>query len=117
MDRKKIKPFDYIVLLIFIFLIVISFTSLKEKADTLEVTANGYEYRFPLSEDATYAVEGALEVTVIEVKDKKIRFLDSPCPNKTCIAKGFQDTVVCLPNKVVATTEKTDTGEIDGFSR
>ncbi len=117
MDRKITKPFDYIALLLFLFLIAVSFLSLNKKADTLEVTANGYEYRFPLSEDATYAVEGALGVTVIEVKDKEIRFLDSPCPNKTCIAKGFQDTVVCLPNKVVATTEKTDTGEIDGFSR
>ena len=48
----------------------------------------------------------------IEIKDHKIRFLSSDCPNHTCINTGFiqneGQTAVCLPNKTAITIIKFD---------
>ena len=34
-----------------------------------------------------------------------MRIIDSPCPNKTCVAQGWHNPLVCLPNKVMITIE------------
>ena len=43
----------------------------------------------------------------LEVKDHKIGFLSSDCPDHLCMGFGFIDhepqTAVCMPNKVVVT--------------
>lgn len=43
----------------------------------------------------------------LRIKNHQIAFLDSDCPNKTCVAIGFihrkGQTAVCLPNRVAIT--------------
>lgn len=49
-------------------------------------------------------VPGALGISKIQVKDGKIRFVESPCNSKQCIHQGWLshggELAVCLPNKV-----------------
>ena len=58
----------------------------------------------PLSENKTVSVTGPLGENIIEIKDHKARFINSPCPNKICIhsgwLEGINDIAACLPNGV-----------------
>ena len=59
----------------------------------------------PLDKDDMIEVEGPLGINVIEIKDKRARFVQSPCPNKVCIHSGWvehnNDFAACLPNGVL----------------
>lgn len=60
-------------------------------------------------------VEGPLGESRVEIAGDKVRMLDSPCPDKTCVRMGWigtvGQTVVCIPNQVVITVA----GEAEGF--
>lgn len=75
------------------------------KGETVHIEAMGKSYEYSLEKDATFFVEGPLGKTQIEIKDHKVRIIDSPCPNKTCIARGWSNPIVCLPNQVIITLE------------
>lgn len=100
-----LRPLDFalaaLVLSSGIFLSVRFFSSAKSSSGTVLVNAADEEYEFALFEDGLHEVGGKLGKTVFEVRNGKVRVLDSPCPNKTCVAQGFSDAVVCLPNKVL----------------
>ena len=66
----------------------------------VSVMAAGKTYEFDLSDDGIHEVEGVLGLTKFEIKEGRVRILDSPCPNKTCISQGFSDSIICLPNRV-----------------
>lgn len=112
--RERVHILDCIILILFIIAIV--FSTISHTSTSLIVNADGSEYRFPLREDGIYEVEGALGTTTIEIRNGKVRFLSSPCPNKTCISNEFSNTVVCLPNKVIATVYG-DMEEVDAIAR
>ncbi len=125
MNGKKavihFKPLDFLILLIIVFFAVFSFLKTSEKdADKILVTANGDKYIFPINKNSTYEVQGKLGITKIEVKDNQVRIIDSPCPNKTCIAMGYARVIICLPNDVMI--QKISSGkkiqeELDGIAK
>ena len=65
-------------------------------------------YLLPLDKDRIVSVEGPLGKTTIEIKNNKVRFLDSPCHNKLCVHQGWTErgAIVCLPNKVIVTIDR-----------
>lgn len=74
------------------------------------ITAEGTEYTVvPLNEDRTINVPGPLGKTTVEIKGGRVRVLDSPCPNKTCVSQGWierpGETIICLPNRVSITVK------------
>lgn len=83
----------------------------EDATDALvHITAEGTEYAVvPLDEDQTINVPGPLGTTVVEIRDGRVRVLDSPCPNKTCVSQGWAeaegDTIICLPNRVSITVK------------
>lgn len=58
-----------------------------------------------LDDPRKLSVTGPLGVSVLEIRDHKIRFLDSPCRGKVCVHGGWLTEVgellACLPNKVM----------------
>ena len=78
-----------------------------------------YETLYNSRKNQTLNIHGSEGVTVIEIKDKQIRFVSSPCPGKTCIACGAVHRpnmpIVCLPNRVSAYI--TGKAEFDAISR
>lgn len=95
-----------ILILVSIFLII---KSLTKSSDKILVQVDSETYTFPLSkEEHIYQVQGPLGLTSIQVKDKKVRIIDSPCPNKTCVALGFTNPIICLPNHVIVQIQKSD---------
>jgi len=76
---------------------------------------------FLLDEDRLIPVEGKLGTTRVEISEKGVRVLDSPCPYKLCIKSGSirrsGETLVCLPNRVVVRITGDEGEEIDAVSR
>lgn len=69
-----------------------------------------------LDEDKTFLIEEVPNVK-FEIKDKKIRFLESDCPDKVCVNTGFigssGQTAVCLPNALSVKIVPIDTNSKD----
>ena len=79
----------------------------KKNNAKVSVLANGKRFEYSLQNDGIFNVQGALGKTSFEINNNKIRIIDSPCPNKTCIANGWSNFVVCLPNKVFIQIENS----------
>ena len=112
---KKLKPLDFLftiaVLSLGIFLTV---KNLTQRGSIIKVNASGNHYEYSAKKDGIYEVKGALGITTFEIKDGRVRIIDSPCPNKTCVNQGWHSPLVCLPNNVIITIEEE--GEFDALS-
>lgn len=69
------------------------------------VLVNGQRWaRLNLFHDQELEVPGPLGHSHIRVHDGRVRFVDSPCPNKLCVHTGWLsqggEVAVCLPNRV-----------------
>ena len=69
---------------------------------------------YPINEDREIEVIGSLGKTKIQIKNKQISIIDSPCKNKICITSGIIDKpdqfLACLPNSIMVQIEgKTQT--------
>jgi len=57
------------------------------------------------SNPQTIFAHGPLGTTTIEIKGKKVRVINSACPEKICVKMGWKskngETIVCVPNKIV----------------
>ncbi len=61
----------------------------------------------------THQVQGELGMSLLEVKNGKIRFTNSPCKNKICIQSGWHQhggaVTACLPNRISVKLSSRDT--------
>jgi hypothetical protein len=73
------------------------------------VDGPGGEWIYPLDEDRVVRVAGPLGDTIVGIESGSARILESPCPNKTCIASGALvragQWAACLPNEVLLRVE------------
>ena len=57
---------------------------------------------------------------IIEVKDGRVRVVESPCLQKICVNTGWINragqNIICLPNKVLVTIEGKESLRIDAVS-
>ena len=115
MRKPGIKPLD--ILIIFLVLaggVFFTVRGLGQKGSRIVVNAAGVKYEYSASKDGVFSVEGELGPTTFEIKDGRVRITDSPCPNKTCVAQGWHNPLVCLPNKVMITVENETGTEVGG---
>ena len=109
------KPGDLIIFMAVLFCgLFLLFKSGKKNGSTVYVQAGSLRYEYSLSENGVHSVKGPLGETVFEILDGRVHIIASPCPNKTCIHQGFDDTLVCLPNNVTIWIDK---GEVDAISK
>jgi len=113
------KPVDIVVLTLVLGAAVASglFIYGNRSAKThLVVEAPSGEWIYALESDRTVEIPGPLGNTVVRIEAGSARIVDSPCPNKTCIAgphishKGEWNA--CLPNQVILRIDGE--GEEDG---
>jgi hypothetical protein len=66
--------------------------------------AHGETLNLPLDRNKRIEVEGALGKSIIEIRNRQVRFIDSPCQNKLCVHTGWLrhdgELAACLPNGV-----------------
>ena len=105
----KLKTGDYLIFLCILIISVYLISKIRIKnGNKFIVNADGNEYEYSLLENRTYEVSGRLGITKIEVNDGRVRIVDSPCKNKTCIHQGWGKHIICLPNDVIITVVSGD---------
>ena len=109
-----------ILLLAAICFLIFSF-SMKEGKYAL-VTVDGEQvYKHSLNEDDETVILGANsssgEQNVLVIKDGKAFVKSANCPDKICVShrkiSKTGETIVCLPNKVVISIEKSSSDGLD----
>ena len=118
MRKPGIKPLD--ILIIFLVLaggVFFTVRGLGQKGSRIVVNAAGVKYEYSASQNGTYTVDGELGPTTFEIKDGRVRIIDSPCPSKTCISQGWHNPLVCLPNKVMISVEGETSVKTQGRGR
>lgn len=76
----------------------------RDGTATARIRGGNQEWVLPLDLESNLTVVGPLGETLIEIREGKIRVVDSPCPEKICIKTGAISKpgqwIACLPNKV-----------------
>jgi hypothetical protein len=87
-------------------------------AGQVVVEASGARFRFPISTDRVERFAGPRGDTIVAISGGTARVLDSPCPDKICVAAGSISRtgqfIACLPNRVSITLEGHDAPVADG---
>ena len=89
--------------------------------DTVVVQVDREEViRVSLNDDQRFSVDGRLGKTEIEIKDRRVRVIESPCKRKICLHTGWihkpYQTIICAPNRVVIRLFGSDKDELDGIT-
>lgn len=104
----EMKIGDWLIILCCLLLIPFAWLLTMQKPGVtaaIEITAdNKTPVIYSVKDNQQINITGELGQSVIEIRDGKIRFTDSPCGSKVCILSGWHqhsgDHIVCLPNKV-----------------
>ena len=122
--RNLIKRSDVFVIFLTLLLIFASFVfffNAPQQSPVAVITVDGKtekEIDLTLQEDCIITLKTDPVVT-LEIKEHKIRFIDSECPDGTCEKMGFLSksgqTAACIPAKTVVTIKGTDDSEIDAI--
>jgi hypothetical protein len=106
---RLLRPGDVVVLLAAGMLVGASWAALWSgggPAEYVEISVPGATpTRLALAADTVVEIEGRLGPSVIEVRDGRARFIDSPCVGRQCVHAGWLSrggqVAACLPNGVV----------------
>jgi hypothetical protein len=119
----KIKSFDIFVIIIALLLTAASAFAIYSPDKfgvQFVIEALDRKWTYPTNAETFVEVEGAIGISVAEIRGGNIRMISSPCTNQTCVASGSIERVgewiACLPNQVfihVEGKEQSDDG-IDG---
>lgn len=123
--RNTIKRSDIFVIFLTLLLIFSTFLVFRpntENGRIAVITVDGTVQReidLALQKDCIFTLETNPVVT-LQIKDGKIRFTDSKCPDSTCEKAGFLskvgDTAACVPAKTVVTVKGNGNSGIDGVA-
>ncbi len=125
---KILNKFD---ILLIIAITIIAFSVYFFVTKTLkETTTNGvikvyYKnevYRtIPLLENNTYKFSTDLGENEIEVKDGKVKMINADCRDHICLYESpieyNNESIICLPNKLVVKIENDKESELDSIAR
>lgn len=86
-------------------LLYVQFWGNASAGEVVQIRVAGGEDRvLPLDRDKRIAVSGALGDSIIQIQDRQVRFIDSPCQGKQCVRTGWLhedgQLAACLPNGV-----------------
>lgn len=113
-------------ILIFSLVAIASFSFVKlffipnEGREALIRVGNSPIQRVSLKMDRRINLEGEKGRVVIEVKEGRVRVVESSCFQKICVTIGWINkpgqNIICLPNKVLITIEGKESSKIDAVS-
>lgn len=114
----SLKPYDYVVILVAVAIILTFSTFALQQggpAAVVEIKSDAGTFVYSLEETREITFSGPLGETHVAIHDGAVRFTESPCRDKICIAAGelteSGQWAACLPNRVfirVAGSEAQD---------
>ncbi len=112
--------FIMVLLVAFLYSQYWSFTNETGYSTFAQVSITGSAAKqISLQSDKTYELTGRIGRASIQVKDHKIRFINSPCTKKYCIHSGWLTSVgataVCMPNGMMISI-KNNKNEFDSIN-
>jgi hypothetical protein len=121
LHRLAMTPGDWVLI---VGLVLISFVSIfiiskfVSRGATAVVEVDGVAVgRVDLSIDAQRSASGPLGVTIVQVRDGRVRVVESPCPHGICVRTGWVaragEMIVCVPNRVVVRVEGEGDNDVD----
>lgn len=92
------------------------------EGSSITVTKDGETYgTYSLLEEQTIVIEDGTMKNIIEIKDGEAYMLEASCPDQLCVDQNEisfdQESIICLPNKVVITVTSDIESEVDGIIR
>ncbi|MDF2906522.1 MAG: putative rane protein [Herbinix sp.] len=104
-------------------LAVIAFMNItKEEGSKVVITVDGKVYdTLYLKEDTSYTVKLDNDnYNTFEIKDGYVDMMDASCPDKICVNHNNihynNETIVCLPNKVVLEVTQSEDSGVDAIA-
>lgn len=99
---------DHIVIAVALLLLpylYVTFWGNSSQGEVVQIrSAISGDLTLPLDQNKRIEIEGALGKSIIEIKDRQVRFIDSPCQKKICVMTGWLNAdgqlAACLPNGV-----------------
>ena len=92
------------ILVIILFLSFVFFLPKKRGEKVIISVDKTTDFVYPLNQNKEIIVKGKLGEAKVEIKDGKVRILNSPCPLKICENKGWiskkGDFIICVPNRI-----------------
>lgn len=95
----------------------------NEKGDIVSVKVNDLTVaELPINEDTVFEIETENGITnILEISDGTAKMISADCPDKICVnhksISKNNETIVCLPNKVLITVVSEKENEIDGVAK
>jgi len=91
---------------------------LVSRGTTAVVEADGVIIcRLDLSVDQHRIITGPLGETDVQVKDGRVRVVESACPHGICVRSGWVaragDMIVCVPNRVIVRVEGEGEADVE----
>jgi len=99
--------------------VIIFMNATQSEGSKIVITIDGNVYdTLELKENTTYTIKGDNgEWNNFEIKDGYVNMLDASCPDKLCVNQKDihynNETIVCLPNKVVLEVIGGEENEVD----
>lgn len=90
----------------------------RQNQESVIIYVDGEVYgKYGLSEDQTIQIN---DTNVLEIRSKEAVMTKADCPDQICVhQKGISQTnesIICLPNKVVVSIEGKEAKELDAVS-
>lgn len=107
--RLSLRPLsgDYLLLIVLALACLLGMVYLHQHAapTEVEIRARGKTVAIlPLKFDRQIEVVGALGVSVIEIKNRRVRIAQDPSPRQLCVQQAWlehaHEAALCLPNQI-----------------
>ena len=122
MKKRDILLAGGIVLVALVMLLVMHVTG-ETKGDQVQITVNGEIYgTYPLDVDKETPIQKDGKTTnLLVIRAGKADVTEADCPDKLCVHQKAisktNETIVCLPNKVVVQVIGAGESELDSIAR
>lgn len=123
MRKRFVKPLDLVItIMVCTAIVVISIRvySFDGQPVAVNIQSESGLSIYPLNQTQHLEIEGPQGITVIEIAEKQVRVISSPCRDKLCITKGVLknngDWTACMPNRIYVGIEGGKEEELDEIS-
>lgn len=110
--------------LVILFLFLFRAFYIRGEGQYVLVTVDGEEKgTYPLDRDCVIQIQGrdGKITNVLTIKEGEARMTEANCPDHLCMKQRpihkRNETIVCLPNRVVVTAMGSEQGEMDAITR
>ncbi len=126
MKKKLLKKWDMILITVAllaagVFLLCINVFSTAGEYAVVEVNGETV-VQLSLAEDTVYDIEIENEVTnTLKIENGEAKMISADCPDKICVnhrsISKNNESIICLPNKVIITIVSDAESDIDGVAK